>query len=1026
MTCRARAAFLLLLAFSLFLGSSPAEAQYFGRNKVQWEDFDFKVLRTEHFDIYYYEDEAAAVEDVGRMAERWYGRLSGVFEHQFARKPIVLYANSADFQQTTTTGGLIGEGTGGFTDAFQNRVVLPLTGSYAENDHVLGHEIVHVFQYDIAASLSRDRRRFDLNNLPLWIVEGMAEYFSKGRYDPLTAMWIRDATNSDRLPELRKLTRDPRYFPYRYGQAVMAYIAGRFGESAVINYFLAAGTYGLEEASPRALGVSSEQLFKGWHEASRQLYESTFLRRPQTLGTPLLGKDRTRGDLNIAPAISPDGKWIAFLSTRELFSIDLFLADAKTGQVVGRLVSSGSNPHYDALRFIDSGGGWSPDSKKLAFVVFERGDNRLAILDVESRSVERRIKVPGVDALTNPVWSPDGNTIAFSAQTNGASDLFLYNMQSSEVRRLTNDQFADLQPAWAPDGLSLAFVSDRGAGTDLETLQYNDMRISTIEIASGRIITLPLFATGKHINPQFSPDGRSVYFIANPQGVADIYRYELNGGQLFQITNVSTGVAGITDLSPAMSVSQATGDIAFSLFEKDDYNIYALTATATVGQPVASREDSGRALAAVLPPLRQGESTAAFLDRPQEQLPAPRTRFERAGYKPDLHLTYLGPPTFGIGADRFGYGVGGSITAYFSDILGQHTVGFTVQGGGTSTGNFATLLGGEAQYLNQKNRVNWGAVGAHIPYISVSARAFRDTVVVDGQTVDAIIYQQRLDTTLLDEVSAIARYPLSRTRRLETNVGYQRLGFDTELIEEVFVGGQLLDRDTTNLDAPESLNFVRGSAAFVGDSSAFGFISPVRGTRYRYEIESLTGDLNFTTALADWRRYFFARPVTFAFRGLHYGRYGDDAEDERLRELYLGSASLVRGYDSGSFNASECVETPVVGECPAFDRLLGSKIGFVSAELRVPLFGNEDYGLINASFLPTELSAFVDGGVAWTRDQDPELKFETDTVERVPVFSVGVAARILLAYLPIELYYAKPLQRPDEGWVFGFNIRPGW
>src|ERR1700753_2435000 len=164
------------LLFALCAISTPAHAQYFGRNKVQWENFHFKILRTEHFDIYYYDEEADVVEDIGRMAERWYSRLSRIFNHTVKRKPTVLYANSADFQQTTTTGEILGEGTGGFTDEFMNRVVLPLTGDYAENDHVLGHELVHVFQYDVAFSTptsgTSNRRRFNLEQLPLWLVEG--------------------------------------------------------------------------------------------------------------------------------------------------------------------------------------------------------------------------------------------------------------------------------------------------------------------------------------------------------------------------------------------------------------------------------------------------------------------------------------------------------------------------------------------------------------------------------------------------------------------------------------------------------------------------------------------------------------------------------------------------------------------------------------------------------------------------------------------------------------------------------------
>src|SRR5438552_8842209 len=134
---------LLFSIFSLALLASTANAQYFGRNKVQWEHFDFKVLKTEHFDIYYYDREADVVNDVGRQAERWYERLSRVFNHSFTRKPIVLYANPADFQQTTTTPELIGEGTGGFTDPLINRAVPPLTSDSAENHHVLRHRLVH-------------------------------------------------------------------------------------------------------------------------------------------------------------------------------------------------------------------------------------------------------------------------------------------------------------------------------------------------------------------------------------------------------------------------------------------------------------------------------------------------------------------------------------------------------------------------------------------------------------------------------------------------------------------------------------------------------------------------------------------------------------------------------------------------------------------------------------------------------------------------------------------------------------------
>jgi hypothetical protein len=133
----------------LLLAPGLLDAQYFGRNKVQYSTFDFKIIQTEHFDVYYYERERVAAMDAARMAERGYARLSKVLNHEFReRKPIILYASHSDFQQTNALGEPPGEGTQGVTDFQRNRNVLPFPGSYAEFEHVLQHEMAHQFQYD--------------------------------------------------------------------------------------------------------------------------------------------------------------------------------------------------------------------------------------------------------------------------------------------------------------------------------------------------------------------------------------------------------------------------------------------------------------------------------------------------------------------------------------------------------------------------------------------------------------------------------------------------------------------------------------------------------------------------------------------------------------------------------------------------------------------------------------------------------------------------------------------------------------
>ena len=212
------------------------------------------------------------------------------------------------------------------------------------------------------------------------------------------------------------------------------------------------------------------------------------------------------------------------------------------------------------------------------------------------------------------------------------------------------------------------------------------------------------------------------------------------------------------------------------------------------------------------------------------------------------------------------------------------------------------------------------------------------------------------------------------------------------------------------------------------DASYAAFTNPIQGSRYRFEITPTVGTLNFTTALADWREYLFARPITFAFRALHYGRYGKSAEDSTsLYPLFLGEEQLMRGYSVGSFDQLECGTTNN-GTCPAFDRLLGSRLAVASAEIRIPVFGVPEYGLLNVPFLPLTVSPFVDAGLAWTSSAVPRFGSSADpSKQRTPVVSAGVSARFnVLGYAILEVYGAHPFQRPSKNWVMGVQLAPGW
>src|SRR5689334_24401732 len=287
---RVRSALLLAPLFAL-IPSTRAEAQeYFGRNKVQYETFNWRILKSEHFDNFFYPPESTIVRDAGRMAERWYSRHTDTFRHAFDRKSLVFYADHPDFEQTNVVGEALEEGTGGVTESNRTRVIMPFTGIYADNDHVLGHELVHVFQYNIAEG-TPGGGLMRLDALPLWLIEGMAEYFSLGRNDALTAMWMRDAVMRNKFPTIKQLTTDPRFFPYRYGQALWAYVGGKWGDRAIIDVYRTSLRVGWDAALIRVLGINDDSLSKEWAAANRAMYLPQLAGRskPDSTGHTIIG-----------------------------------------------------------------------------------------------------------------------------------------------------------------------------------------------------------------------------------------------------------------------------------------------------------------------------------------------------------------------------------------------------------------------------------------------------------------------------------------------------------------------------------------------------------------------------------------------------------------------------------------------------------------------------------------------------------------------------------------------------------------
>ena len=1008
----------LLLCCAALLPSSPASAQNFGRNKVQYRTFDFQVLKTEHFDIYFYPEERAGVDIAARMAERWYSRLNRLLRHDLrGRQPLILYASHVDFEQTNVIGGEIGEGTGGVTEPIARRIVLPLAGPLAETDHVIGHELVQAFQFDMTTLTDAPAGMSGLQRLPLWFVEGMAEYLSIGPNDPNTAMWLRDAARRERLPAIKDLD-DPEYFPYRWGQGFWAYVAGRFGDQVMRRLLVLGAAIPYEQAIEQVLGVSVDQLSKDWHAAIQKSAVPVLLATGRELvdRQPIVQGREFKAELNVGPALSPDGRWLAFLSSRSLLSIDVFIADATNGRVVRKLTSTATNPHFSSIQFIYSAGAWDRASRRLAVATVASGRAALAIYDAQNGDLDREIRITEVDEILAPVWAPDDSAIAFTGLRGGLTDLYVYDLQTNRLRRLTTDVFAELQPAWSPDGRRIAFATDRFT-SDMATLSFGPYGLAVIDVQSGIVDRVLADTKGKAINPQWAPDGQALYFISDRDGVSNVYRVGADGGSTSQVTTIATGVSGITALSPALSVAARAGTVAFSVYTGGTYSIYALPGTA--GEPPWELAVDGGALA---PQERSTSEVAALLENKSAGLPPPE-EYPVEPYSGKLKLEAVMQPTVGVGVSRFGTSLGGGIALAFSDTLRNHSLFVAAQVNSTF-GNSTSVkdIGAQVAYLNSARRWNWGVVGGQIPYLtggfqsSVGRLPNGDVV----QTDQLFVYRQTERS-----VAGVTSYPLDRSRRIEFQGGVSSISFDQIVTTTSYslVNGAILSDTTETTPIGETLQLGAASAAYVFDTSVFGATSPVQGQRYRLEVAPTLGTLTFTGLLADYRRYFMPAPFyTIAVRAMHYGRYGRDAQDPRIFPLDVGYPWLVRGYDVGSIDSDECVATPT-SSCELLDRTTGSRMFVGNVELRFPLL--RPFGADRSVYgpIPMEVAFFADGGTAWSEGQQPAILGGS----RDGIASAGVGLRVnFFGFLVGEFDFSRAFQRPTRGWVFGFNLMPGW
>ncbi len=584
--------FLIILIVLALCYDVSAQGFNFGRNKIQYTDFNWQVMKTEHFDIYYYPE----MEEIARVgafyAEESYKALEPKFNHSVTRRiPLIFYSTHLHFQQTNVTPGFIPEGVGGFFEFLKGRVVIPSNGNLFQFRHVIRHELVHVFMHSKVATVLRKHGRLDGPFPPLWFTEGLAEHWS-AHWDAQAEMVLKDAVLSNYITGLQNIYQIRGTFTmYKIGQNILDYIADNYGDDKVLMILENLWKYErFEDAFKEATGFNYAEFD---HEYLYFLKKKYY---PQLATDDFNSQTATtivHDGFNFKPAYykGVDGDYVLFVGNRtgytSIFMKPMEEAPNGVEEKVEVLVKGQASSDFENFHIFDS----KIDVNKSGQLVFtaKSGEtDALYIFDIATRAVVSKHYFKDLVGLFSPSWSPNEEEIVFSGLAKkGYKDIFIFNIKSQQLSQVTDDFYNDDSPSWAPDGKHIAFASDRNA--------YGAHGSSNIFMMKKDGSQLRYLTYGKQTDtsPVFSPDGKFLAYTSDFEGTFNIFMIEspLKNKAKSQIkTHKITQSVG-TIFDPEWTND---GDLLFGTFEERSFQIRLLEDTFSridssnvINQPIA-------------------------------------------------------------------------------------------------------------------------------------------------------------------------------------------------------------------------------------------------------------------------------------------------------------------------------------------------------------------------------------------------------------------------------------------------------
>lgn len=902
----------------------------YGKNKVTYDDFDFWVYRAPHFDIMYYQEEEAFLDEVVAFSENAYQRLSRLLNHDLSKRtPIIYYQTHAEFEQTHIFPLFLPEGVAAFAEPTRDRLVLPVDDPPDELHKLLIHEITHIFEFDYfyGGNVGSNLRM----RPPNWVMEGLAEHMADN-LTSLDEMMLRDVVLMDQIPTLLQMTYNSGFFvDYVLGQVVWDYIAEEYGEDGVRIFMSEIRRdmgQDIDRDLERAFNISPSEFNEQFRDYLRDKYLPNVLSDDEAddfgigIFSHIENEDRPAA---FSPAVSPEGnEFVAVSVDRKALKLDIMRFDMDTGEILENL-TDGINGQYEYIIAqgltvgYRSGAdlSWSPDGTQVAFFGRTPPTRTLYVIDSDDGSIDYKRKLDELDQAMSPDIGPDGR-VAFAAHLNGVRDIWIFDPADPEnLLNVTQDEVYDYAPVWSPDGRTLVFTS--------HVMGYKKLFMVDLSRPQQRIQLT--FGLSNDTQPAFSRDGTRLFFASDRTGKYNIHSMALSTGEIDRHTQM---LHGAFFPQPLPQNASAKGDLLFSNYGDGRYELYLMDIPGEAFETYVADDEALSDEAVAQIEQEMAEASSVQLDNNNiSQTPS-------KGW----HISNVNV------AGGYGrYGGSGTVLAALSieisDLLGNHRI----VGVFGSVSNQRNLQG---MYMNSRKRLNWGVS-------AVSQRLFFFSRRLDNP--NALDRQSWYE---LDGAEIFASYPLSRDTRMELSAGFydQLYLFDSALES---TGGDLV------LGAVyPSGTYVPLGTALIVDKARFREFGAFAGWRTRIDFRYAppgVADLTFREWVVDHRMYF---PVT-ARNIIAHRTWLAWSQGEDPNVFFMGGLNQLRGYDWLQFSGNRAWFMNLEYRWPFIDEVRGGAMaitdirGLFFWDMGGSWFDGDDFDIIRDGRFADVLASFGGG-----------------------------------------------------------------